>query len=867
MPQQAAAGAARGQRHPPEVAAGHPGHAVVPGQPLVQERVVGGDQVEGAAVLAQDALEEQLRLAAEGPAQGLVEVGEDDEVGRDRGQVAQVQPLGREVGDQRRRPPVGEHAPHLGLEHRGVAQLAAGRGLDQLVVGQAAPEEERQPRRQLEVAHPVRPVRPRGVALDPQQELGAHQQPAQGHLDALVEAAVGPALVEEAEQQVDVVAGGGPPVGAAGQGRQDLGRARPLGRRPGVVGRPAREDAAAARGVAGARRLERPRHRDGVHVRLRALVAADGDVHLQERLPVALHQLAAPADERRAHGVGTRGDRHPHEEVGVGRPVGGLVEDALGRGLPPRRRRHRHHLDRGPVEENRDVVRLAQAADAVGVPALAQLDPQLVLGVDREVVVELRPAPGAERHPVDMAGLVQVGRHDERVGDRRPHRGADREPGDPARRREVALEPAGVEPAEAHVVEAGARVVGGQQRGHVDVEVEQVADGVAVLGAVEAPQRGAPPGVGVGGGGPVELGLEVRDEPARRLAVRPRPARRRHHARPQLADDLLPDIRVVPHALEIEVVEGQPRRAQGVVVAGHAVAVEQRALRPRRRLAGGGPSRQQHGGDRCGQYSHAHPPRAAADCGNRGSLPLSEPRRRFPRCGHAVWSAGWRRWHAGERRLPHHAAADGPPVNAGWTWPTGRLPHPGEVLGDGLGNQPATAPERRARRRPRQPAGSRAAGPRRPRRSGCARSVRTRCTDASICLRMRCSDASIAVCRSSLVARVGKICSIRSSRRSTLSTRCSNCPVRIVPLRSTTARRIAEPSRARSHRSTDREQGPCRRTLPVRIAVRQPAADPRQPDRVVPARRAALSSRACDADRRGDVHSALARSGAGCRPP
>ena len=324
-----------------------------------------------------------------------------------------------------------------------------------------------------------------------------------------------------------------------------------------------------------------------------------------------LDQLAAPADERRPDGVGTRRDRHPDEQVGVGRPVVRLVEDALGRGLPPRRRRHRQHLDGGPVEQDRDVVRLAQAADAVGVPALAQLDPQLVLGVDREVVVELRPAAGAERHPGDVAGLVQVGRHDERVGDRRPHRGPDGEPGDPARRREVALEAAGIEAPQAHVVEAGAGVVGGQQRGHVDVEVEQVADGVAVLGGVEAPQRRAPPGVGMGGGGPVELGLEIRDQPARRLPVRSRPARRRHHAGAQLADDLLPDVRVVAHAVEIEIVEGQPRRPQGVVVAGHAVAVEQRALRPGGRLAGGGGRNQhQEGGGRCGGLLHErHPSR------------------------------------------------------------------------------------------------------------------------------------------------------------------------------------------------------------------------------------------------------------------
>ena len=54
-----------GQRHAAEVAAVDVRDAVVPRQPLVDERVVGVQQVEDAAVLAHDALEEQLGLRAE----------------------------------------------------------------------------------------------------------------------------------------------------------------------------------------------------------------------------------------------------------------------------------------------------------------------------------------------------------------------------------------------------------------------------------------------------------------------------------------------------------------------------------------------------------------------------------------------------------------------------------------------------------------------------------------------------------------------------------------------------------------------------------------------------------------------------------
>ena len=85
------------ERDAAEAAAVDVRDAVVLGEPLVEERVVRLEQVEHAAVLAQDALEEQLRLLAERLPQVVVEVGEQPQVRRDRFEVAQVQPLPGEV--------------------------------------------------------------------------------------------------------------------------------------------------------------------------------------------------------------------------------------------------------------------------------------------------------------------------------------------------------------------------------------------------------------------------------------------------------------------------------------------------------------------------------------------------------------------------------------------------------------------------------------------------------------------------------------------------------------------------------------------------------------------------------------------------
>ena len=79
-------------------------YAVMPRQALVQERVRRAEEVEDAAVLADDALEEQLGLPTHREAQVVVEPREPVLVGRRRLQRADLQPLPAELLDQRARP-------------------------------------------------------------------------------------------------------------------------------------------------------------------------------------------------------------------------------------------------------------------------------------------------------------------------------------------------------------------------------------------------------------------------------------------------------------------------------------------------------------------------------------------------------------------------------------------------------------------------------------------------------------------------------------------------------------------------------------------------------------------------------------------
>ena len=106
-------------------------------------------------MLAEDALEEQLRLALKRLAKVVVEVGKLVLIGLRALQIPQVEPLAGEVVHERAALRVGEHAPHLAIEDGRVLQPALAGHAEQLIVRDRTPEEERQPRRELDIADRV----------------------------------------------------------------------------------------------------------------------------------------------------------------------------------------------------------------------------------------------------------------------------------------------------------------------------------------------------------------------------------------------------------------------------------------------------------------------------------------------------------------------------------------------------------------------------------------------------------------------------------------------------------------------------------------------------------------------------------------
>jgi len=118
--------------------------SVMPREALVDEREVGGDQIEDAAILPDNAVEEELSLADECVGERRVPVREKEAVGPHFLHVLQPQPLRRETRRERERPRIRHHARDLFIEDRRVAERAISRGFEQLLIRQRAPQEERE---------------------------------------------------------------------------------------------------------------------------------------------------------------------------------------------------------------------------------------------------------------------------------------------------------------------------------------------------------------------------------------------------------------------------------------------------------------------------------------------------------------------------------------------------------------------------------------------------------------------------------------------------------------------------------------------------------------------------------------------------
>src|SRR5581483_11243697 len=111
-----------------------------------------------------------------------------------------------------------------------------------------------------------------------------------------------------------------------------------------------------------------------------------------------------------------------------------------------------------------------------------------------------------------------------------------------------------------------AAVISRQQRRRIDVQREQVANGVLVFRAVEPMERFRSTGVRVISRGTIQRALEPGDEPVVGFGVWAWSAARRHQAGAKLSNDLFPRFSVAANVRQVEGIKHQTGRFCPLIV-------------------------------------------------------------------------------------------------------------------------------------------------------------------------------------------------------------------------------------------------------------------------------------------------------------
>src|SRR5262249_48322197 len=280
----------------------------------------------------------------------------------------------------------------------GTAQPILSRDVDQLIVRYAAPEEERQPRSELEIGNfvrlTVRHIRRHAFGAD--QELRARQETPQREFDTVFETPQLPAFLIKVRQRLEVLRARWTPVGAARKGRQDLLRA-PLFLSS--SGRMAGEDLPKTLRVFRTLRTEWPGDSKESNDRI---ILQLGDGVVVERLPLKfLHDIEAGAivrlEKRHADDVRAGFDRNRDIDRAVVFALHALGQsdaDVVQQFHP------------FAIDEKFELFTRHVGADA------EILNGEFVLSIGREVMVNQHSAARAERQSFNVVGLADIAGRD-----------------------------------------------------------------------------------------------------------------------------------------------------------------------------------------------------------------------------------------------------------------------------------------------------------------------------------------------------------------------------------------------------------------------------------------------------------------------
>src|SRR6267378_547757 len=208
----------------------HIRNLVMPREAFIDECVVGIQQIQNAPVLPEHAGEEQFGFLLHGLTQIFIEIRKFRGVGQNRLEIAQVKPLTGKVLHQSVRARIRKQPPNLLFKNGGIFQFALLGCIEERVIGNAAPQEKRQTRSELNVTDAVYRARSdlRRVAFDAEEEAWTDQYSPKRHFDSGLKTSVfAPGLVQ-IEQRTQIRIRDGPAIGAARERAENVFGARIL---------------------------------------------------------------------------------------------------------------------------------------------------------------------------------------------------------------------------------------------------------------------------------------------------------------------------------------------------------------------------------------------------------------------------------------------------------------------------------------------------------------------------------------------------------------------------------------------------------------------------------------------------------------
>ena len=218
----------------PEARAAHVVHAVVARQRLVDERVLGRQEIEHAAVGAEHAVDEQARLRDEVVADVAVDVAEHERIRREARELAETQPLEREVRRERLGARIGEHAPTCCSSTAGSPSLSAAASSSSSASGIELHKknDSRDASSTLDSGYARRRVAPSGFGSNRYRNFGCASTPASAYSTPSSKPPLRGAFVVEPHQARQIVVGERAAERFTRERSDDLARARRLARLP-----------------------------------------------------------------------------------------------------------------------------------------------------------------------------------------------------------------------------------------------------------------------------------------------------------------------------------------------------------------------------------------------------------------------------------------------------------------------------------------------------------------------------------------------------------------------------------------------------------------------------------------------------------